>query len=90
MRQVVRLALAMSAAVVIGVGAQAPQGGAQVQQGGGQAPQGGGAAAGRGGAGGGRGAQNCPTPSIPAAETCVSSQRDRPTGLTRHCRMVRS
>jgi glucose/arabinose dehydrogenase len=64
----------MSVAAVIGIGAQAPQGGAQGQQGGAQTPQGGAPAAGRGGAGGGRGAQNCPAPSIPAAESCISSQ----------------
>ena len=31
-------------------------------------------AAAQGGQGGGRGAQNCPTPAIPAAEGCISSQ----------------
>jgi glucose/arabinose dehydrogenase len=55
-----------------GTGAQsAPQAGTAAQSAppGGAATQGG-APQGRGG----RGAQNCPTPTIPAAETCISSQ----------------
>jgi glucose/arabinose dehydrogenase len=54
-------------AAAIGVNAQGPP-----QPGAGTAGRGG-QAGGRGGAQGGRG-QNCPTPAIPAAETCISSQ----------------
>jgi glucose/arabinose dehydrogenase len=66
-----KLVVAFVVAAAVGVGGQGAQQGA---------PAGGGApGAGRGGAqgaaqGGGRGAQNCPTPSIPAAEGCISSQ----------------
>ena len=74
MRYAAKLAMALTAAAAVGIGVQggiaaqgAPQGGAAGQ--GGQ-----GAGRGGGGQGGGRGAQNCPTPTIPAAETCISSQ----------------
>jgi glucose/arabinose dehydrogenase len=67
MRYARNLVAAGVVVAAIGVSAQgAPQQGAGT-------PGGGGQAGGRGGAQGGRG-QNCPTPAIPAAETCISGQ----------------
>src|SRR5688572_1343087 len=68
MRYAAKLTAALTVTAAVGIGAQGtPQGGAAAQ---GAAPGGAQAAQGRGG----RGAQNCPTPAIPAAETCISSQ----------------
>src|SRR5688500_20389322 len=68
MKHAGNLVAALVVAAAIGVSAQSPP-----QQGAGAAPGRGGQAGARGGAQGGRG-QNCPTPAIPAAETCISGQ----------------
>ena len=73
MRYAAKLAMVLTVAAAVGVGAQGGPS-AQGVPPGGVDGQGAGRGGGRGAQGGGRGAQNCPTPSIPAAETCISSQ----------------
>ena len=69
-----KLVVALTVAAAVGIGAERPAGRRSRAEPPGRRRWSGDQGVGRGGQGGGRGAQNCPTPTIPAAEACISSQ----------------